>query len=44
MGGEEKINGYCHDLALKGGKVLAEVLGTSVMDPDGELTVNMVGS
>ncbi|KAG6847565.1 hypothetical protein H0H93_007362, partial [Arthromyces matolae] len=42
LGGEEKINDYCHDLALKGGKRLAEILGTRVMDPDGELTFNMV--
>ncbi|KAG6848156.1 hypothetical protein C0991_000892, partial [Blastosporella zonata] len=42
FGGEHKINEYCHDLALKGGKRLAEVLGTQVMDPDGELTFNMV--
>ena len=42
MGGEEKINEYCHSLAIKGGQALAKVLGTSVMDPDGELTVNMV--
>ncbi|KAF8075269.1 pyridoxal phosphate-dependent transferase [Lyophyllum atratum] len=42
LGGEHKINAYCHDLALKGGKRLAEILGTQVMDPDGELTLNMV--
>ncbi|KAF5316760.1 hypothetical protein D9619_006842 [Psilocybe cf. subviscida] len=42
LGGEEKINAYCHDLALKGGKRLAEVLGTQVMDPSGESTLNMV--
>ena len=42
MGGEEKINAYCHDLAIKGGKRLAEVLGTRVMDPEGDLTLNMV--
>ena len=42
LGGEEKINTYCHDLALKGGKRLAEVLGTHVMDPTGELTLNLV--
>ncbi|KAF8999305.1 pyridoxal phosphate-dependent transferase [Cyathus striatus] len=42
LGGEEKINEYCHDLALKGGKRLAEILGTSVMDPEGEFTLNMV--
>ncbi|RXW17161.1 hypothetical protein EST38_g8697 [Candolleomyces aberdarensis] len=42
LGGERKINEYCHDLALKGGRRLAEILGTQVMDPDGSLTVNMV--
>ncbi|PPQ95574.1 hypothetical protein CVT26_008602 [Gymnopilus dilepis] len=42
MGGEEKINAYCHDLAIEGGKRLAEVLGTRVMDPEGDLTLNMV--
>ncbi|KAF8194637.1 pyridoxal phosphate-dependent transferase, partial [Pholiota molesta] len=42
MGGEEKINEYCHDLAIKGGQVLAKILGTYVMDPDGQFTLNMV--
>ncbi|KAG6876499.1 hypothetical protein C0992_012766 [Termitomyces sp. T32_za158] len=42
LGGEHKINEYCHDLALKGGKRLAEILGTRVMDPEGDLTLNMV--
>ncbi|KAG6825309.1 hypothetical protein H0H92_004104 [Tricholoma furcatifolium] len=42
VGGERKINEYCHELALKGGKRIAEIMGTSVMDPDGELTFNMV--
>ncbi|KAL4261012.1 Pyridoxal phosphate-dependent transferase [Pleurotus pulmonarius] len=42
LGGEEKINEYCHKLAIDGGKRLAEVLGTRVMDPDGSLTLNMV--
>ncbi|TFK67270.1 PLP-dependent transferase [Pluteus cervinus] len=42
IGGEVKINAYCHDLALKGGKRLAEVMGTTVLDPEGDLTVNMV--
>ncbi|KAI0078832.1 PLP-dependent transferase [Panus rudis PR-1116 ss-1] len=41
LGGEEAINAYCHDLALKGGKKLAEVLNTRVMDDTGELTWNM---
>jgi len=42
LGGEHKINEYTHALAIAGGKHLAELLGTSVMDPDGELTLNMV--
>ncbi|KAJ2914320.1 hypothetical protein MD484_g6096, partial [Candolleomyces efflorescens] len=42
LGGEHKINEYCHDLALKGGRRLAEILGTQVLDPDGSLTLNMV--
>ncbi|KAF4593568.1 hypothetical protein EYR40_008355 [Pleurotus pulmonarius] len=42
LGGEDKINLYCHDLAVAGGKRLAEVLGTQVLDPDGSLTLNMV--
>ena len=42
LGGEHKINEYIHTLALAGGKRLAERLGTRVMDPDGELTLNMV--
>ncbi|KAF9497897.1 hypothetical protein BDN71DRAFT_1429304 [Pleurotus eryngii] len=41
LGGEEKINEYCHRLAIDGGKRLAEVLGTPVMDPDGSLTLYM---
>lgn len=39
------INAYCHELALRGGARLAEVLGTRVLDSDarpGELTANMV--
>ena len=36
------MNAYCHDLAVKGGNALADILGTRVMDPNGELTVNMV--
>lgn len=44
LGGERKINAYCHDLALDGGRKLAELLGTSVLDQDGEFTANMVRS
>ncbi|PFH44955.1 hypothetical protein AMATHDRAFT_164401 [Amanita thiersii Skay4041] len=42
LGGEEVINEYCHGLALQGGRRLAEILGTKVLDPQGDLTVNMV--
>ncbi|KAF9524391.1 pyridoxal phosphate-dependent transferase [Crepidotus variabilis] len=42
LGGEEKINAYCHDLAIKGGEALAKLLGTKVLDPNGEFTLNMV--
>ncbi|KAG2131801.1 pyridoxal phosphate-dependent transferase [Suillus clintonianus] len=42
LGGEHKINEYTHNLAIAGGKYLASLLGTSVMDPTGDLTLNMV--
>lgn len=42
LGGEIKINEYCHNLALQGGQRLAEIFGTRVMDPNGDLTLNMV--
>ncbi|TDL14420.1 PLP-dependent transferase [Rickenella mellea] len=42
LGGEQRINDYCHHLALEGGKCLAEVLKTYVMDDNGELVLNMV--
>lgn len=45
LGGEAKINEYCHGLALRGGKRIAEVMGTQMMDSDekeGELIANMV--
>ena len=43
VGGEEKINDYCHSLAIAGGKRMAELLGTRIMDnEDFELTRNMV--
>jgi len=44
MGGEEKINAYCRDLAFRGGKRLAEIFGTKVLDTVGDLTLNMVGN
>ncbi|KAF5372439.1 hypothetical protein D9757_009920 [Collybiopsis confluens] len=45
-GGEERIINYCHNLAMSGGKYLADMLGTEVMlspsgNPD-ELVGNMV--
>jgi len=42
LGGEHKINEYCHATALAGGARLAEILGTDVMDATGEITRNMV--
>ncbi|KDQ15804.1 hypothetical protein BOTBODRAFT_108045 [Botryobasidium botryosum FD-172 SS1] len=41
IGGEKKINEYCHSLAVKGGKRLAEILGTRTLDETGEFTANM---
>ena len=42
LGGEEKINQYCHRLAFEGGKHLAKIFGTNVMDETGEATLCMV--
>ena len=42
LGGEKKINDYCHSLALSGGTLLSKLLGTPLLDPTGELTLNMV--
>jgi selenocysteine lyase/cysteine desulfurase len=43
LGGEEAIMGYCHDLAVKGGQVAADILGTGIMENSaGSLTVAMV--
>lgn len=46
LGGETKINNYTRALAIAGGKRVAEILGTYVMDDteNSELTLNMVGS
>lgn len=44
-GGEERIRKYCHELAIQGGAVVAEILGTEVMrntEGEGELIANMV--
>ncbi|KAJ7058023.1 pyridoxal phosphate-dependent transferase [Mycena amicta] len=42
LGGEAKINEYCHDMAMRGGAHLAALLGTRVMDESGEFTLSMV--
>lgn len=42
LGGEDAINGYTHKLAYEGGKHLASIFGTEVMDPSGEATLCMV--
>lgn len=44
LGGEETINSYCRNLALEGGKRIAEIMGTRMMDesPNSEQTLNMV--
>lgn len=42
LGGEGVINEYCHNLAIEGGKALAKVLDTKVMDEDGRFTAHMV--
>ena len=42
MGGEEAIQKYCNDLARQGGQVVAESLGTEVLENcDKTLTVAM---
>ncbi|EIW84363.1 PLP-dependent transferase [Coniophora puteana RWD-64-598 SS2] len=49
LGGENRINAYCHTLALRGGTVLARELGTSFLQSTSaspnnidEFTLNMV--
>ncbi|KAH9972771.1 pyridoxal phosphate-dependent transferase [Lactifluus volemus] len=42
LGGEEKISRYCRSLALSGGRLLSQLLGTQLLDPTGEFTLNMV--
>jgi hypothetical protein len=43
IGGEEAICKYTHDIAVKGGALVAELLGTQVMENSTKtLTVNMV--
>ncbi|RUS33251.1 pyridoxal phosphate-dependent transferase [Jimgerdemannia flammicorona] len=43
LGGESRIQSYCHTLAVQGGQLVARLWGTSVMEnPEGTLTANMV--
>ncbi|KAK8850714.1 hypothetical protein IAR55_004634 [Kwoniella newhampshirensis] len=43
IGGEERIRKYNHSLAVEGGKRVAKLWGTQIMEnPDGELTAAMV--
>lgn len=43
LGGESAIMEYCHNLAVEGGALVAEYLGTSVMEnPERTLTAAMV--
>ncbi|KAI0826155.1 pyridoxal phosphate-dependent transferase, partial [Irpex lacteus] len=41
LGGEEKITSYNRKLAIEGGKRLAELLGTRLLDEIGEQTLSM---
>jgi hypothetical protein len=42
IGGERKIQEYCHRIALQGGRKAAEILGTDLMDERDEFTASMV--
>ncbi|GAA5847119.1 hypothetical protein JCM5353_005150 [Sporobolomyces roseus] len=46
LGGEEKIQRWCHNLAIEGGERVAKILGTRTMrnekEEDGELVPNMI--
>jgi hypothetical protein len=42
IGGEREIQAYCHTLARSGGKKMAQVLGTRLMDERDEFTAAMV--
>ncbi|KAJ2932368.1 hypothetical protein H1R20_g4686, partial [Candolleomyces eurysporus] len=42
LGGERAINSYCHDLALAGGRRMAEIFQTDLMDESGDFTLNMI--
>ncbi|KAL9541866.1 hypothetical protein PS6_010099 [Mucor atramentarius] len=39
LGGEDAIMAYCHDLAIKGGAIAAEILGTKVMENTGQIAM-----
>jgi len=41
IGGEKRIQEYCHNLAVQGGKPIASILNTQVMGPE-YLIANMV--
>ncbi|KAI8636830.1 pyridoxal phosphate-dependent transferase [Parasitella parasitica] len=42
LGGEQAINDYCHGLAVKGGALVADILGTRVLENSTKtLTANM---
>ncbi|KAJ6520397.1 PLP-dependent transferase [Mycena sanguinolenta] len=41
LGGEEKINAYCRKITSEGSKRLVQILGTTLLDPSGEMTLNM---
>ncbi|ORY56810.1 pyridoxal phosphate-dependent transferase [Leucosporidium creatinivorum] len=45
LGGEDRINAYCHKLAIDGGELTAKVLGTETMrnkEGEGELVAHMI--
>ncbi|KAK4056380.1 hypothetical protein OIO90_002523 [Microbotryomycetes sp. JL221] len=47
LGGEERITKYCHHLALKGGRMFAQILNTETMEntqpeEEGQLVANMI--
>jgi hercynylcysteine S-oxide lyase len=42
LGGEKRINEYCRSLAIKGGDILAQILGTKIMAGTSEIVLNMV--
>lgn len=44
LGGEQRIQDYCHQIARSGAKKMAEVLGTSLLDEQDQFTACMVRS